>query len=202
MDCGSIAAAQGTKTITGAQVIIYIANDDASRSDDASPARVRLSELFAPGKNTLLIYGFVLGPAMPTPCVMCTSIVDGLDGATDHVNQRATLVVLAKSPAARIRAFARERGCRHVHLLSSANNTNNQDYHGEDMSGGQLPSMNVFVRRGKKIRHFYHSDLLFTPADRGQNQRHVDLLWPLWNLLDLTSEGRGKTWFPRLQYDQ
>ena len=68
-------------------------------------------------------------------------------------------------------------------------------------SGGQLPSMNVFVRRGEKIRHFWHSELLFARADRGQNERHVDLIWPLWNLLDLTPDGRGKTWFPKLQYD-
>ncbi|MHB2020084.1 MAG: hypothetical protein ACYCW6_24365 [Candidatus Xenobia bacterium] len=30
--------------------------------------------------------------------------------------------------------------------------------------------------------------------------RHVDLLWPLWNVLDLTPEGRGKSWYPALEY--
>ncbi len=29
--------------------------------------------------------------------------------------------------------------------------------------------------------------------------RHVDALWPLWNLLDMTPEGRG-AFYPKLQY--
>jgi predicted dithiol-disulfide oxidoreductase (DUF899 family) len=198
----AVAALRRKLPLGGAIPEDYVFEDATpGRSDDAIPTYVRFSELFAAGKHTLLIYSYMFGPAMPAPCVMCTSIVDSLDGASDHVDQRAVLVVVAKSPAARIRAFARERGWRHVRLLSSANNSYNRDYHGEDASGGQLPSMNVFVRRGEKIRHFWHSELLFARADRGQNERHVDLIWPLWNLLDLTPEGRGKAWFPQLRYD-
>jgi predicted dithiol-disulfide oxidoreductase (DUF899 family) len=196
-------AAMRRKLPLGGRVPEDYVFEDATpgRGDDANPERVRLSELFMPGRNTLLVYSYMFGPAMAAPCVMCTSIIDSLDGAADHVNQRASLVVVAKSPAVRIRAFASERSWRHVRLLSSAHNTYNRDYHGEDAGGGQLPSMNVFVRRGGKIRHFYHSELLFAPADRGQNERHVDSVWPLWNLLDLTPEGRGKTWLPALRYD-
>ena len=32
--------------------------------------------------------------------------------------------------------------------------------------------------------------------------RHVDLLWPLWNVLDLTPEGRGTDWYPQVHYPQ
>jgi predicted dithiol-disulfide oxidoreductase (DUF899 family) len=28
----------------------------------------------------------------------------------------------------------------------------------------------------------------------------VNLIWSLWNIFDLTPEGRGFTWHPRLQY--
>jgi predicted dithiol-disulfide oxidoreductase (DUF899 family) len=28
--------------------------------------------------------------------------------------------------------------------------------------------------------------------------RHVDLIWPVWNLLDLTPGGRGTDWYPSL----
>ena len=31
--------------------------------------------------------------------------------------------------------------------------------------------------------------------------RHVDMLWPVWNLFDLTPEGRGTDWYPKLRYD-
>jgi len=30
--------------------------------------------------------------------------------------------------------------------------------------------------------------------------RHVDFMWPLWNILDRTPEGRGSDWGPRLEY--
>ena len=104
------------------------------------------------------------------------------------------------SPISRIRDFARGRTWNHLRLLSSAHNTYNRDYHGENPEGGQLPSLNVFVRRGGKIHHFYCTELVFLPGDRGQNQRHIDMAWPLWNLLDFTPEGGGTDWFPKLAY--
>jgi predicted dithiol-disulfide oxidoreductase (DUF899 family) len=95
---------------------------------------------------------------------------------------------------------ARERGWTGLRLLSSVGNTYNRDYHGESVSGDQLPSLNVFVQRDGGIHHFYNSELLFARSDRGQDGRHVDLIWPLWNLFDVTPEGRGTNWHPRLQY--
>jgi predicted dithiol-disulfide oxidoreductase (DUF899 family) len=61
--------------------------------------------------------------------------------------------------------------------------------------------LNVFVRRDGKIHHFYGTEMFFAPREPGQDARHVDLIWPLWSLIDLTPEGRGKTWHPRLKYD-
>ncbi|MGA9854624.1 MAG: DUF899 family protein [Gammaproteobacteria bacterium] len=161
---------------------------------------VRLSELFAPGKDTLILYSFMYGPAMAQACPSCTSIIDSLDGAATHVSQRVNLGVVAKSPLPRILGFARERGWRHVQLLSSAGNSYNRDYRAEDEAGKQWPILNVFVKRNGKIRHFWASELLFTKAEKGQNQRHVDMIWPLWNLFDVTPEGRGKDWYPKLNY--
>lgn len=167
---------------------------------DGSPRTVKLSELFTPGKDSLIAYSFMYGPSMERPCPSCTSILDSLDGAARHVTQRANLVVIAKSPMARIRAFARERAWRSLRLLSSAGNTYNRDYHGEDANGAQWPALNVFVKRGGRVHHFYATELLFAPTERGQDPRHVDLIWPLWNLLDLTPEGRGTSWYPALDY--
>ena len=168
---------------------------------DEGTGRVRLSELFSDGKDTLLVYNFMFGPAMAAPCPMCTSILDSLDGAAPHVSQRANLVVVAKSPIERIREFARGRGWRNLRLLSSAGTTYNRDYHGEAEDGSQWPMLNVFVRRGRRVRHAHGSELLFLRAPRGQDGRHVDMIWPLWNLLDLTPEGRGTSWYPRLKYE-
>jgi predicted dithiol-disulfide oxidoreductase (DUF899 family) len=181
----------------------YVFEEGAADINDIKAARkTRLSELFSPGKDTLVLYSYMFGPNMPAPCVSCTSILDGLNGAAPHVRQRVNFAVVAKSPLARIRETARGRGWNNLRLLSSASNTYNRDYHGEDEKGEQLPSLNVFVRRDGKIYHFYHTELLFAPAEPGQDGRHVDLIWPIWNMFDFTPEGRGTDWYPRLSYDE
>ena len=179
----------------------YVFEEGPSRPNDPPLSRkVRLSELFAPGKDSLAVYSYMFGPNMKAPCVSCTSILDSLNGASPHVQQRINLAVVAKSPLERIRDVARERGWNNLRLLSSANNTYNVDYHGEDAKGDQLPSLNIFVRRDGNIHHFYHTELLFAPYEPGQDGRHVDMIWPLWNLFDFTPEGRGRDWYPKLKY--
>ena len=49
--------------------------------------------------------------------------------------------------------------------------------------------MNVFQRRDGVIHHFWASELLW--VSRNGHPRHVDMIWPLWNLLDMTPAGRG-----------
>jgi predicted dithiol-disulfide oxidoreductase (DUF899 family) len=165
-----------------------------------SERKTRFSELFAEGKDTLIIYSFMYGPQMAQPCVSCTSILDALDGEAPHVMQRTNLAVIAKSPIARIMEFANGRGWRNLRLLSSAGNTYNHDYHAESAKGDQLPALNVFVRRAGAIHHVYNTELLYAPCEPGQDGRHVDMIWPLWNLFDFTPEGRGDKWYPRLSY--
>jgi predicted dithiol-disulfide oxidoreductase (DUF899 family) len=162
--------------------------------------KVRLSQLFAPGKDTLLLYSYMYSPSMAEPCPMCTAMLDSLDGAAPHVGKRVNLAVVAKSPLPRILTFARNRGWRNLHFLSSSNNLYNRFYHGEDEDGRQTPMLNVFVKKDGKVRHYWASELAFTKGEKGMHPRHLDMIWPLWNLLDLTPEGRGKDWYPRLSY--
>ena len=166
---------------------------------DAEEGKVRLSELFAQGES-LVAYSFMYGPNMQRACPMCTSILDGLEGSAQHIAQRTNLVVIAKSPIERILAFARSRGWSRLRLLSSHGNNYNRDYHAETADGAQMPMLNVFRRDGGTIRHFYGTELLYAKEEAGQNARHVDLIWPLWNVLDLTPEGRGTDWYPKLEY--
>jgi predicted dithiol-disulfide oxidoreductase (DUF899 family) len=180
---------------------------------------VSFSELFAPGKDTLVIYSFMFpryskdtrpGPAsgetarLPlaeTPCASCTSILDSLDAAAPHLAERINLAVVAKSDPQRIRTFAGERGWRHLRLLSSRNNAYNRDYQAETPEGEQRPILNVFVRDGEKIRHAWASELMFASREEGMEPRHVDLIWPIWSVLDMTPRGReGGEPFPSLDY--
>jgi predicted dithiol-disulfide oxidoreductase (DUF899 family) len=194
--------------------------DDYVFEEAADAGAVRFSELSVPGKDTLAIYSFMFprwsgdirpGPAagetarLPlaeTPCPSCTSILDSLDGAAPHLAQRLSLVVVAKSDPARIRNFAHERGWRHLRLLSSRNNTYNRDYHAETPDGEQSPVLNVFTRDGDRFRHRWATELMFAPRDEGEEPRHVDSIWPIWNVLDMTPNGRGSgSDFPAMQYE-
>jgi predicted dithiol-disulfide oxidoreductase (DUF899 family) len=97
-------------------------------------------------------------------------------------------------------AFGRERGWRHLRLLSSAGNNYNRDYLAESEEGNQLPMLTVFHRDGDTIRHFWSSELMYARSDPGQDPRHVGTLEPLWNLFDLTREGRPTGWDEQLSY--
>lgn len=179
---------------------------------------VRLSDLFAPGKGSLAIYSFMFprdpsderpGPdtgrtaALPLaegPCPSCVALLDQLDGAAVHASQHVNLAVVAKAPLPRVLAFGEERGWRRLRLLSSAGNTYNRDYHAETAEGDQRPMLTVFRRDGDVIRHFWSSELFYAPWDPGQDPRHVGTLEPVWNLLDLTPEGRPADWDEQLSY--
>src|SRR5215211_9311738 len=185
---------------------------------DGRAAEVRLSELSAPGRDSLAIYSFMFprdpeddrpGPAagetarLPLtegPCPSCVALLDQLDGAAEHAAQQLNLAVVAKAALPRVLTFARERGWRRLRLLSSAENTYNRDYLAETAEGEQRPVLNVFHRHGGAIRHFWASELFYAPTEPGQDPRHVGTLEPVWNLFDLTREGRPGEWDEQLSY--
>jgi predicted dithiol-disulfide oxidoreductase (DUF899 family) len=188
-------------------------------SADGAATEVRLSELFAPVSDSLVIYNFMFprdyrddrpGPAsgrtalLPLeecPCPSCVALLDQLDAAARHATQRVNFAVVAKTPLQRLHTFAEERGWQHLRLLSSAGNTYNRDYLGETADGSQMPMLNVFERDRDTIRHFWGAELTYTPADPGQDHRSVGTLEPLWNIFDLTREGRPMDWDEQLQYE-
>jgi predicted dithiol-disulfide oxidoreductase (DUF899 family) len=113
----------------------------------------------------------------------------------------STLPWSPKSDPERIRTFAGERGWCYLRLLSSRNNTYNRDYHAETPEGEQVPILNVFVRDGR-LRHSWATELMFAPRDEGEDPRHVESIWPIWSVLDMTPGGRGsESDFPRLHYE-
>jgi predicted dithiol-disulfide oxidoreductase (DUF899 family) len=182
------------------------------------PTDLRLSELFTPDKDSLVIYNFMFprdpgderpGPRSDQtallklaegPCPSCVALLDQLDGAAEHVTPLVNFAVVAKAPLTRVLTFAEERGWRRLRLLSSAANTYNRDYLAETAERAQRPMLNVFQRDGGGIRHFWGSELFYAPTDPGQDPRHVGTLEPVWNLLDLTPEGRPSDWDEQLSY--
>jgi predicted dithiol-disulfide oxidoreductase (DUF899 family) len=182
--------------------------------ESGRPEALHLSQLFAPDHDTLLVYSFMFGPERDGPCPGCTHFLDSFDGAIRHIEQRASLIVVAKSPLARLLEWARQRGWQHLRLLSTNGNTYDRDYFGDSTALAEamreqqefkpgeewdMPILNVFRREGGVIRHFWGSEMLYVPPEAGQEYRHNDLLDPLWNALDLTPAGRGD-FHPKLQY--
>ena len=156
---------------------------------------VRLSQMFG-GKPTLLVYNFMYSPQMESACSGCTSILDALNGQAPQLTTRIALAVVARNPLAKIREYAEERGWKNLPLYSCADCAYNADYHGEK-NGEQYPMANVFSRGADGIvRHFWGCEMLYGPSGgEGQHQRQMDSVWPLWNILDMTPEGRGE-WPP------
>jgi predicted dithiol-disulfide oxidoreductase (DUF899 family) len=162
--------------------------------------KTKLSELFDTGKNSLIIYSFMFAPADEKPCTSCNSIIDGINGMVFHAEQRVNIAIVAKAPIEKFTQWAELRGWKNVHMLSSLHNSYNKDYFGENDKGDQLPILNVFRKTDDGIFHFYATELLFAPSDKGQDSRHVDSIWPIWNLFDFISEGRGTDWRPKYNY--
>lgn len=211
----AVAAARRRLTPGGVVPEDYVFQGPAA---DGEATDVRMSELFAPGKDSLVIYSMMfprdpdddrpgppsgrtaLLPLVEGPCPSCTALLDQLDGAAEHVSQRINLAIAGKAPLSRILTWGKERGWRRLRLLSSADSTYNRDYLGETAEGDQRPMLNVFHRDGETIRHVWGSELLYAPTDPGQDPRHVGTIEPVWNLYDLTPVGRGTDWDEQLSY--
>jgi predicted dithiol-disulfide oxidoreductase (DUF899 family) len=176
---------------------------------DGAAGTVRLSSLFGQS-DTLMIYHYMFprhtqdprpGPSQGAmaevpldegPCPSCTALIDMWEGTMPHFEGLGgNLVVVARAPIARVAAFARDKGWKHVRLLSPSDNRFRRDYGGEGADGESVPIMTVFKRDSEgKIRLHWASELVFEPTDPGQDMRHLGTVEPLWTLFDLTPGGR------------
>ena len=169
---------------------------------DGKVKQTKLSELFKPGKDTLVVYSFMFGPNDKSPCTSCSSIMDGVNGMVYHVNDRLNFVAVAKSDVHKMKEWIDKKGWHKLRFLSSGKNSYNADYFSENEKGGQLPALNVFRKTRDGIFHFISTELLYVLPEKGQDGRHVDMIWPLWNIYDYTPEGRGNDWYPRHSYEK
>src|ERR1700761_5480500 len=88
------AALRRALPLGGAIPLDYDFHDEGDTPLDTDIERkTRLSDLFANGKDTLVIYSFMFGPAMSAPCPSCSSILDALDGEMPHLAQRVNVAV-------------------------------------------------------------------------------------------------------------
>lgn len=95
-------------------------------------------------------------------------------------------------------AFKKERGWTGLKLYSDVNGAYTRHYVSAD--DADVPAFNVFTRRDGTIRHFWSGEMGPATADPGQDPRGAPDLMPLWTILDMTPEGRGTNWYPKLDY--
>lgn len=157
------------------------------------------ADLFG-NKDTLVIYSYMFGPQRERPCPMCTSLLSAWDGEVPDILQRVALAVVARSPIERLKAFKRERGWHYLPLYQDLSGEFSRDYHALTRDGGDDAAFNVFTKRGGIIRHFWGGEMNAASADPGQDPRGAPDLMPLWTILDVTPEGRGTDWYPKLNY--
>lgn len=125
-------------------------------------------------KETLVVYSYMYGPRRKQPCPMCTSLMSSWDGEAPDMEEPQALV--------------RHRRRLHPRYVSA--------------DDADIPAFNVFTRRDGTLRHFWSSEMGMTTADPGQDPRGAPDLMPIWTILDATPEGRGKDWYPKLEYNR
>ncbi len=175
----------------------FLEGPRALDSGDAPIRKVKISELFSGPERPLVIYQLMFGKKQTKPCPMCTMWIDGYNGVAQHITQNMDFAIVAAADPVMLRAYARERGWQNLRLLSAGESTFKYDLGGENQDGGQDSSLNVFTKSADvTVRHFYtqHPRLA-----QDINERGIDLLTPVYNLMDVTPRGRGQ-WYASLGY--
>ncbi|GGY08013.1 DUF899 family protein [Streptomyces hiroshimensis] len=192
-------AAQRRSLPQGPPVDDYVFTEGPADLDagDTPVREVTLSGLFTAPDRPLIVYHLMYGKLQTEPCPMCTLWIDGFNGIARHIARNADFVIAAAADPPALRQHARDRGWHGLRLLSCGDSTFKYDLGSEDKDGAQDSTVSVFTRDGDgTVRHLYSAHPRM--AD-DIDQRGIDLLAPVWHLLDLTPQGRGD-WYPSLDY--
>ena len=168
------------------------------RFRDENGFEVGLIDLFGT-KQTLVTYFWMYGPERARPCPMCTNWLGAVNGNAMDIKQRVALKILGRSPVERQFLFAQERGWRDLDFIQTIGDDYASDL-GLLRDGFEYPALTVYNRDGDKVRLFWASEMTFDMADPGQDPRDAPDIASLWSILDLTPEGRGTDWYPKLRY--
>ncbi len=173
--------------------------DKDYRFHDANGADVGLIDLFG-DKDTLVTYFWMYGPQRERPCPMCTNWLGSVNGNAPDIARRASLKILGRSSVERQIAFAQERGWDNLDFVQTVSDEYANDLGLLNADGTESPALVVFKRNGNNVRLFWSSAMTLEMADPDQDPRDAPDIASLWSILDLTPEGRGTDWYPKLEY--
>jgi len=171
--------------------------DDYELVDVSSGSQVQLSQLFSAPDRALVLYHFMYGKSQTDPCPLCTMWIDGYDAVAPHLSQNIDFAVVAAAEPAALTAHAAARGWNNLRLLSAGDTSFKYDLGSEEVDGSQTEWISVFTLDDDgSVVHRYSKGAQMA-GDR--RERGIDLLTPVWHILDLTSTGRGD-WYPSFRY--
>jgi predicted dithiol-disulfide oxidoreductase (DUF899 family) len=166
---------------------------------DANGDELGLRDLFG-DKDTLVSYFWMYGPQRARPCPMCTNFLGAVNGNAADIKQRVALKIFGRSPVEQQLAFAQERGWHDLDLVQTVGDDYANDLGLLLDDGSEYPAMVVFKRDGDEVRLFWASEMTAEMADPGQDPRDAPDIASLWSILDLTPDGGGTDWYPKLSY--
>ena len=169
--------------------------DDYELVEVSNGDRVRLSQLFSSPDRALVVYHFMYGKSQTEPCPLCTMWIDGFNAVASQLSQNIDFAIVAAAEPGDIKAHATVRGWDNLRLLSAGSSTFKYDLGSEELDGAQTEWISVLTLRDDgTVVHRYSKGAQLADDRR---ERGIDLLSPVWQLLDLTPQGRGD-WYPSL----
>ena len=162
---------------------------------DSADGSVRLRDLSTATDRPLVVYHFMFGAKQGAPCPMCSMWADGWNAVAHHLGRRVDFALVTQGTVDENSALASDRGWENLRWLSASESSFKTDFGSMDADGNQSPFMTVFERDGDDLRLSWSGAAQYD----AEHYRGVDLLSPVWHMLDLTRQGRGD-WFPALEY--
>ena len=151
---------------------------------------VRLGELLA-DERPLVLYHFMFGKQQTAPCPMCSMWADGWNAVAHHLAENVNFVLVSDAPIDETLALADARGWTDLQWLSAHDSSFKVDIGGADEAGNQWPFLSTWEAGEHGPRLAYSGGAHIA----AEHWRGLDLLSPVWHVLDLTRPGRGD-WMP------
>lgn len=182
----------------------YIFDEGPQDLTSSAPSKqTSLLDLAKETEKPLVIYHMMMGETHDKACSGCSMFLDAINGVAKHLAQRVNLAVVAKAPLEAIRKYAKRREWNDLRFLSAFGNSFNKDMNVEVPEWmpemWQVPGFSVFqyekAADGEEVvRFLYHTNPAFgRNEDGGLVIRGMDLTSPVWNIFDLTPQGRGES---------
>lgn len=163
---------------------------------DGAEHAVGFDDLCPSSDRPLVLYHFMFGGRQTSPCPMCAMWADGWNAVAHHLAERVEFAMVSDAPIATTMDLVETAGWTNLRWLSSSDTSFKVDIGGADTDGNQWPCISAWHRDDDVVRQSYCG----TAQYDDDHFRGLDLLTPVWNVLDLTRSGRGD-WFPSPPHD-